>query len=253
MPRGRRAQRFLADPSALLEDPAFQRMGLEARGVYSTLVYAGWRQKFPGRFVGDDRVLAQQAFCTPEEWARTKAEVSTGFKVDIDTGDWLLPLMVSTYEAQQKMVDKWRKDKQRQRKGSVDNAVDKAVESTSCPPVGSGSGSGSGNGTEKEKENTPTPVVSRSRARREVCHFLREPNQPPPPGVEPDTWSAWFQFRGEIKKPLTELSARMCARELTDFYEQGHDPDQIIRKSIANRWQGLFIPKEELNGHGPKK
>lgn len=98
---------------------------------------------------------------------------------------------------------------------------------------------------EKSKPNQH-PVSPK--ARRDGVVHLTEPNQPPPNGVEPDTWSAWFQFRGEIKKPLTELSARMCAKELEDFYERGHDPDQIIRKSIANRWQGLFIPKEELNG-----
>lgn len=40
----------------------------------------------------------------------------------------------------------------------------------------------------------------------------------------------------------------MCVKKLAEFYDAGHDPDQIITNSIANGWQGLFVPAEERNG-----
>lgn len=99
-------------------------------------------------------------------------------------------------------------------------------------------------GVAVEEKKEPKPKVSRS-ARREV---LLVPDQPPPPGVEPETWGAWFTYRAETKHPLTPLSARMCAKQCREFYDQGHDPDQIISASIANGWRGLVIPSNERNG-----
>ena len=134
-------------------------------------------------------------------------------------------------------MERNRQRRKRQRERDVTHPVTRDL------PDGSGSGSGSS--TEEEIKPTPTPPL---RARRVPVVTLSEPNQPPPPGVETETWRSWFVHRIAIRKPLNELSAKMCHKELTRFYEEGHDPDQIIQTAIASGWRGLFVPNHELNG-----
>jgi len=233
MPRTKRAQRFLFDPDKFYHDPAVQKMSLPARGAHAMLVCASWHQKVPGVFVADDRILASLAMCTHDEWRQVKDEVEKAFTVTRDT--WELSGVTQVKIEQDKKRDAWVNRKQRQRLRERDMAVTSRV----------GSGSGSGAGTGEKKEPTPTPPL---RARRVPVLTLSEPNQPPPPGVEPETWKAWFVHRLAIRKPLNELSAKMCHKELSRFYEDGHDPDQIIQTAIASGWRGLFVPNHELNG-----
>lgn len=61
----------------------------------------------------------------------------------------------------------------------------------------------------------------------------------------PETlWHEWVQFRQALRKPiLTEQGANGAIRELEKFRQQGFTPEQVIRHSIANEYQGLFAPK----------
>ncbi|EJC5718603.1 TPA: hypothetical protein OQX53_004103, partial [Shigella flexneri] len=61
----------------------------------------------------------------------------------------------------------------------------------------------------------------------------------------PETlWHEWVQFRQALRKPIrTELGANGAIRELEKFRQQGFTPEQVIRHSIANEYQGLFAPK----------
>ncbi len=61
----------------------------------------------------------------------------------------------------------------------------------------------------------------------------------------PETlWHEWVQFRQALRKPIrTEQGANGAIRELEKFRQQGFSPEQVIRHSIANEYQGLFAPK----------
>ncbi|HDI6219505.1 TPA: hypothetical protein POA23_001482 [Escherichia coli] len=61
----------------------------------------------------------------------------------------------------------------------------------------------------------------------------------------PETlWHEWVQFRQALRKPIrTERGANGAIRELEKFRQQGFTPEQVIRHSIANEYQGLFAPK----------
>ncbi|HDW3616834.1 TPA: hypothetical protein RL822_001546 [Escherichia coli] len=61
----------------------------------------------------------------------------------------------------------------------------------------------------------------------------------------PETlWHEWVQFRQALRKPIrTEQGANGAIRELEKFRQQGFSPEQVIRRSIANEYQGLFAPK----------
>ena len=65
-----------------------------------------------------------------------------------------------------------------------------------------------------------------------------------PNGISVSLWREWDEFRQALRKPIrTEQGANGAIRELEKFRQQGFSPEQVIRHSIANEYQGLFAPK----------
>lgn len=65
-----------------------------------------------------------------------------------------------------------------------------------------------------------------------------------PNWISVSLWREWVEFRQTLRKPIrTEQGANGAIRELEKFRQQGFSPEQVIRHSIANEYQGLFAPK----------
>ncbi|EPC8546386.1 DUF1376 domain-containing protein [Escherichia coli] len=65
-----------------------------------------------------------------------------------------------------------------------------------------------------------------------------------PNWISVSLWREWVEFRQALRKPIrTEQGANGAIRELEKFRQQGFSPEQVIRHSIANKYQGLFAPK----------
>ncbi|HGX0251814.1 TPA: DUF1376 domain-containing protein [Escherichia coli] len=65
-----------------------------------------------------------------------------------------------------------------------------------------------------------------------------------PNWISVSLWREWVEFRQALRKPIrTEQGANGAIRELEKFRQQGFSPEQVIRRSIANEYQGLFAPK----------
>lgn len=60
-----------------------------------------------------------------------------------------------------------------------------------------------------------------------------------------EVWKRWIIFRKEIKKKLTESTAKVQLK----FLLEQNNPIEVIEKSIRNSWQGLFELKNN-NGNG---
>jgi len=271
------------DVDDYLQDEAVMGMDADTEGLYIRLLCRSWKSSTPGvipmRLLSvmceEHRVTEQYRILWSDEYAKLNGDalpevgpemiadvrmeqVRTQLMAAFDTSSrpdfWIQKRMVADfrrlnaiYEAQKKGGEqtRFRQPLPRSPEGDQQDTsslpreeVDVEVDLDS-----------------EESKEKPTPVVSRSRARR-VRDVLLVPNLPPPPGVEPETWGSWFVFRASIKKPLNAISEKMCVKKLTKFYEDGFDPDQILESSIANGWQGLFAPNEELkarNGHVPQK
>lgn len=57
-----------------------------------------------------------------------------------------------------------------------------------------------------------------------------------PENVSAEIWLDWIKFRREKRQPLTETTCAYQAKQLA-----GHqNADEVIRRSIAGSWQGLF-------------
>lgn len=80
----------------------------------------------------------------------------------------------------------------------------------------------------KERIESDSPNVKKS---KKFDPFLAKPKN-----VSESVWLDWIKFRKEIKKPLTETTCKQQADDLA----QCQNPDSVIKKSIANSWQGLF-------------
>ncbi|KDB99303.1 hypothetical protein AZ23_2319 [Bordetella bronchiseptica E010] len=70
-----------------------------------------------------------------------------------------------------------------------------------------------------------------------------------PDWLPAESWERWVRHRVQLKKPITEETARQQIEDLGTFRGQGHQPDDVIRHCIGKSWQGLFPPKQ---GFGPR-
>ncbi|EML7263842.1 helix-turn-helix domain-containing protein [Raoultella ornithinolytica] len=63
-----------------------------------------------------------------------------------------------------------------------------------------------------------------------------DPARLKPENVSDEVWQDWVKFRRETRKPLTETTCTYQAKQLA-----GHqNADEVIRRSIAGGWLGLF-------------
>ncbi|MGE5985016.1 replication protein [Klebsiella michiganensis] len=57
------------------------------------------------------------------------------------------------------------------------------------------------------------------------------------------TWLSWVEYRRDLKKPIKSQQTVTQAINLLDRCRlNGYAPEEIINRSIANGWQGLFEP-----------
>lgn len=59
-----------------------------------------------------------------------------------------------------------------------------------------------------------------------------------------ESWQAWNRHRLELRKPMTETAAVRTIAKLEKFYNEGHDPVQIIDLAIERGWQGIYATDE---------
>ncbi|AMG53747.1 helix-turn-helix domain-containing protein [Citrobacter amalonaticus] len=81
------------------------------------------------------------------------------------------------------------------------------------------------------KDHEPQEV----RAKRQKKNSF-DPAGLKPENVSDEIWLDWIKFRREKRQPLTETTCTYQAKQLA-----GHqNADEVIRRSIASGWQGLF-------------
>lgn len=59
--------------------------------------------------------------------------------------------------------------------------------------------------------------------------------------VNEAAWQQWLEYRKAIKKPLREPSWLLARKKMA---EMGEHQQAAVEHSIANGWQGLFLPAE---------
>lgn len=68
-----------------------------------------------------------------------------------------------------------------------------------------------------------------------------------PLGVTIQTWEDFIQHRSGIRKPLTEVSVKHIIKKLETMSQEGNDPEEVLKRSIVNGWQGIFPLQRDSN------
>ena len=70
-----------------------------------------------------------------------------------------------------------------------------------------------------------------------------------PEWIDSDLWDYYMVLRGKKDKGLTAMGARLLLDKLDGYRAAGQDPNEIIKQTIREGWQGLFpIKDEKQNG-----
>jgi hypothetical protein len=62
-----------------------------------------------------------------------------------------------------------------------------------------------------------------------------------PAGLDRAAWDTWLEYRAAIKKPLREPSWKIAKRKMAEL---GKHQMNAVEHSIANGYQGLFMPRD---------
>ncbi|EAP6775454.1 replication protein [Salmonella enterica subsp. enterica serovar Newport] len=119
----------------------------------------------------------------------------------------------------------------------------------SLPESGKKSLPESGNGYYQNQVNTKDTITKDSKDNS------NKPPKPPravsfdassvqlPDWLSSIIWSSWVEYRRDLKKPIKSQQTVTQAINLLDRCRlNGYTPEEIINRSIANGWQGLFEP-----------
>lgn len=58
-----------------------------------------------------------------------------------------------------------------------------------------------------------------------------------------EAYKDWYNYRKEIKKPLTPTAVKKQLKQLSEFNKEGYNVIEIIDTAITSHWQGLYKPK----------
>lgn len=90
----------------------------------------------------------------------------------------------------------------------------------------------------QDQDQTPPP------RKRVVADFVMTL----PTWIDSIRWQEWLEIRRRKRTPNTEGALKASVERLTKWRAEGFDPNEIVRDSVSNGWQGLFRPKG--NDHG---
>ena len=73
-----------------------------------------------------------------------------------------------------------------------------------------------------------------------------------PDFINKELWDDFLEMRKKNKKAPTEKAKELLIKDLEKFRDAGDDPNEVLKQSIKNSWQGLF-PLKEFNKNGVYK
>tara|TARA_Y100001951_G_scaffold99300_1_gene101140 strand:+ start:869 stop:1204 length:336 start_codon:yes stop_codon:yes gene_type:complete len=67
-----------------------------------------------------------------------------------------------------------------------------------------------------------------------------------PDWIKPETWEEFKEHRKILgkSKVLNHLSTKKIINKLTEFRDQGYDPNKILDAAMMNGWTSVFVTSE---------
>jgi hypothetical protein len=158
-----------------------------------------------------DEEVAFQLRVTDEEWMVTKAALMSKGMIDEDAKPCAWDKRQYISDSSTSRVAAYRE--RMKQKGNVTETKSNALDTD----------------TDTDTDNKK-PVAAKA------ARVKFDPLPMKPANVSEQVWAEWCQARSESRKPLTKAMCTAQAKQL-----DGHgNADEVIRKSIAAGWQGLF-------------
>lgn len=158
-----------------------------------------------------DEEVAFQLRVTDEEWMVTKATLMSKGMIDDDSKPCAWDKRQYISDSSTSRVAAYRE--RLKQKGNVTETKSNALDTD----------------TDTDTDNKK-PVATKA------ARVKFDPLTMKPDNVSEQVWAEWAQARSESRKPLTKAMCTAQAKQLA-----GHaNADEVIRKSIAAGWQGLF-------------
>ncbi|MEH3452392.1 YdaU family protein [Phytobacter diazotrophicus] len=222
-------------------------LSTEEHGAYLLLMFNYWQT---GRAIPKTR-LAKIARMSNERWNSVEESLSEFFT---DNGEeWVHDRIEQDLESVHAKLE------QRSAAGKASVAKRKASKSTKSEREGNERSTVVENPLEQDfNENSTNKDKNKNKDIKELKDPPISPkgdgiNKFEPQSVElpewlpRDLWVEWVEFRRQLKKPIkTPRGVTESINRLDDFRRQGYQPRQVIQQSIANEWQGLFLPKDGM-------
>lgn len=220
-------------------------LSTEEHGAYLLLMFNYWQT---GRAIPKSR-LAKIARMSNERWIFVEESLREFFN---DNGDeWVHDRIEMDLEAVHAKLEQRSaagKASVAKRKAQKATKVEREVKDRSIPVEGSFEQSENENSTNKDKNKNKDikELKDPPKSPKGDGNNKFEPiNVELPEWLHRDVWVEWVEFRRQLKKPIkTPRGVAESIKRLDEFFQQGYRPEQVIRQSIANEWQGLFLPND---------
>ena len=69
-----------------------------------------------------------------------------------------------------------------------------------------------------------------------------------PDFIDKGLWDDFLDMRKKLRKPATDKAITLLLKDLDNYKNAGDDPNEVIKQSIKNSWQGLFPLKAARAG-----
>lgn len=89
-------------------------------------------------------------------------------------------------------------------------------------------------------ENT-TEITTDINAPRRDVGFVDEL----PYWIDEALWSDFVEHRKSLRKPLTAKASKLIIDKLAKIRAAGHSPESVLKESIMNGYQGVFMPNKK--------
>lgn len=238
MPQEQRPPYFPFYPADFASDPNVEAMTTEAVGAYILLLCKSWSQEPPGSIPNNDVILARWARLDDDRWDRCKPEVLAAFELRTDERFHQKRLRLE--------FDKFRQNA-RKRSQAGKAGADARWQSHA-----------NANGN----RNANDMRFNGSSSSDSVSERRKKPPDPPAGGDFADlipraldspefrsAWQEWSQHRRELRKRLTEKSAKRQFKRLEPLGVT--QAVSVIEEAVEKGWWSVH-PKGEKPKTSPK-
>ena len=99
-----------------------------------------------------------------------------------------------------------------------------------------------GHGTSNEPINEPVNEPVKKKAQAQSLFVL-------PDWIPDETWFAFLETRKKKKATNSDFAFSLILKDLTKFRNDGHDPVEILNRSIKGGWSDVYEPKNTNGRH----